>query len=63
MSFDVGTISEVLRQFLAAILAAFGVNTEAGQGIMKLVDFFELKMLFFKNIFDWIGSLFGGLAG
>ena len=60
---DIGSISDMLRQFMGAIFAAFGIETATGQGLLKFVDLFELKLQFFANIFESIGSLFGGLAG
>ena len=63
MNFDFGFITEITKQTLGIFLSMFQVSTSAGQGMMKIVDFFgALGNLAVKAISS-IGAFFGGLAG
>ena len=60
MNFDIGFITELVKQFLGGLLAMGQVNTIAGQGILKFVDFFgALGDLIVRGF----TALFGGLGG
>jgi len=63
VNFDVGYITEIAKQALGTLLSMGQVNTAAGQGIMKFVDFFGMLGNFFVKGISAIGSLFGGLFG
>jgi len=63
MNFDVGFLTEIAKQTLGVFFSMAQINTTAGQGMLKIVDFFgALADLFVRGISS-IGSLFGGLGG
>ena len=63
MNFDVGFLTEITKQTLGIFLSMFQVNTAAGQGMLKIVDFFGAFGNLIVKAISAIGSFFGGLAG
>ena len=60
MKFDVGTFTQIAKQFLGAFLGIFQVSTADGQGIMKIIDFFGALGDLFVRAITAIGALFSG---
>jgi hypothetical protein len=63
MNADVGFFTEIIKQTLGVFFGMGQVNTAAGQGMLKIVDFFGALANFFVRGISSIGSFFGGLFG
>ena len=63
MNFNIGNITEIVKQVLGAFFAMGQVDTASGQGMMNIVDFFGMLGGYFVSAISKLGELFGGLGG
>ena len=63
MNANVSFFTEIIKQTLGIFLSMGQVNTTAGQGMLKIVDFFGALVDLVVRGFMSIGSFFGGLGG